>query len=199
MCFEAKLYLEKDKCNAWVINLFLNNKFSKNVPTSRVLTSILANRKWNQTTVTILDCTQCLESTCAKLKTMTGAKVWKQQTTLKRQDRNLLFYKNKQSKPQKHTKQRNYMYCGKHIFGSQGLRFGSPFPPPLANLEYILRIHALIFHWLRLPVHVSNQKMFYTEHMLSTKCKQRCHFPFWFQWKHLSRLPKLWNFSLGWQ
>jgi hypothetical protein len=21
-----------------------------------------------------------------------------------------------------------------------------------------------------------------------------CHFPFWFQWKHLSRLPKLWNF-----
>jgi hypothetical protein len=52
---------------------------------------------------------------------------------------------------------------------------------------------------LRLPVHVSNQKTFYTEHMLSTKCKQRCHFPFWFQWKHLSHLPKLWNFSLGWQ
>jgi hypothetical protein len=52
-------------------------------------------------------------------------------------------------------------------------------------------------YWLRLPVHVSNQKMFYTEHMLSTKCKQRCHFPFWFQWKHLSRLPKLWNFSFG--
>jgi hypothetical protein len=24
-----------------------------------------------------------------------------------------------------------------------------------------------------------------------------CHFPFWFQWKHLSRLPKLWNFHLG--
>ena len=23
-----------------------------------------------------------------------------------------------------------------------------------------------------------------------------CHFPFWFQWKHLSRLPKLWNFHL---
>jgi hypothetical protein len=23
MCFDAKLYLEKDKCNAWVINLFL--------------------------------------------------------------------------------------------------------------------------------------------------------------------------------
>jgi hypothetical protein len=23
-----------------------------------------------------------------------------------------------------------------------------------------------------------------------------CHFPFWFQWKHLSRLPKLWNFQL---
>jgi hypothetical protein len=27
-----------------------------------------------------------------------------------------------------------------------------------------------------LPVHVSNQKTFYTEHMLLTKCKQRCHF-----------------------
>ena len=23
-----------------------------------------------------------------------------------------------------------------------------------------------------------------------------CYFPFWFQWKHLSRLPKLWNFQL---
>ena len=23
-----------------------------------------------------------------------------------------------------------------------------------------------------------------------------CHFPFWFQWKHISRLPKLWNFHL---
>jgi hypothetical protein len=23
-----------------------------------------------------------------------------------------------------------------------------------------------------------------------------CHFPFWFQWKHLSRLPKRWNFHL---
>ena len=58
------------------------------------------------------------------------------------------------------------------IFASQGLRFESPFSPPLADLEYILRIRALIFHWLRLPVHVSNQKTFYTEHMLSTKCKQ---------------------------
>jgi hypothetical protein len=55
------------------------------------------------------------------------------------------------------------------IFASQGLRFGSPVSPPLADLEYILRIHALIFHWLRLPVHVSNQKTLYTEHMLSTK------------------------------
>ena len=61
------------------------------------------------------------------------------------------------------------------IFASQGLRFGSPFSPPLADLEYILRIRALIFHWLRQPVHVSNQKTFYTEHMLSTKCKQRWH------------------------
>jgi hypothetical protein len=43
------------------------------------------------------------------------------------------------------------------IFASQGLRFGSPFSPPLADLEYILMIHALIFHWLQLPVHVSNQ------------------------------------------
>jgi hypothetical protein len=43
--------------------------------------------------------------------------------------------------------------------------------PPLADLEYILRIRALIFHWLRLPVHVSNRKTFYTEHMLSMKCK----------------------------
>jgi hypothetical protein len=59
------------------------------------------------------------------------------------------------------------------IFASQGLRFGSPFSPPLADLEYILRIRALKFHWLRLPVHVSNQKTFYTEHMLSTKCKQK--------------------------
>ena len=66
---------------------------------------------------------------------------------------------------------RQYMYI--YIFASQGLRFGSPFSPPLADLEYILRIRALIFHWLRLPVHVSNQKTFYTEHMLSTKCKQR--------------------------
>ena len=54
------------------------------------------------------------------------------------------------------------------IFASQRLRFGSPFSPPLADLEYILRIRALIFHWLLLPVHVSNQKTFYTEHMLST-------------------------------
>jgi hypothetical protein len=61
------------------------------------------------------------------------------------------------------------------IFASQGLRFGSPFSPPLADLEYILRIRVLIFHWLRLPVHVSNQKTFYTEHMLSTKCKQKWH------------------------
>ena len=57
------------------------------------------------------------------------------------------------------------------IFASQGL----PFSPPLADLEYILRIRALIFHWLRLQVHVSNQKTLYTEHMLSTKCKQRWH------------------------
>jgi hypothetical protein len=89
---------------------------------------------------------------------------------------------------------KNKIFRIKIIFASQGLRFGFPFSPPLADLEY-----ALIFHWLRLPVHVSNQKTFYTEHMLLTKCKQRCHFPFWFQWKHLSRLPKLWNFSLGWQ
>ena len=61
------------------------------------------------------------------------------------------------------------------IFASQGLQFGSPFFPHLADLEYILRIRALIFHWLRLPVHVSNQKTFYTEHMLSTKCKQKWH------------------------
>ena len=61
------------------------------------------------------------------------------------------------------------------IFASQGLWFGSPFSPPLADLECILRIHALIFHWLRLPVHVSNQKTFYTEYMLSTKCKQKWH------------------------
>ena len=61
------------------------------------------------------------------------------------------------------------------IFASQGLRFGSAFSPPLADLEYILRIHVLIFHWLRLPVHVSNQKTFYTEHMLSAKCKQKWH------------------------
>jgi hypothetical protein len=45
-----------------------------------------------------------------------------------------------------------------HIFASQGLRFGSPFSPPLADLEYILRIHALIFHWLRYT-HVGELKM----------------------------------------
>jgi hypothetical protein len=39
MCFDAKLYLEKDKRNAWVINLFLDSKIAKNVPTSHVLTS----------------------------------------------------------------------------------------------------------------------------------------------------------------
>ena len=73
-----------------------------------------------------------------------------------------------------HLLETNEGIC-RHIFASQGLRFGSPFSPPLADLEYILRIHALIFHWLQLPVHVSNQKTFYTEHMLSTKCKQRWH------------------------
>ena len=66
-------------------------------------------------------------------------------------------------------------FMGWTIFASQGLRFGSPFSPPLADLEYILRIRTLIFHWLRLPVHVFNQKTFYTEHMLSTKCKQKWH------------------------
>ena len=55
MCFDAKLYLEKDKCNAWVINLFLGNKIFKKCAH---LTSFLANRKWNQTTVAVLDCTQ---------------------------------------------------------------------------------------------------------------------------------------------
>ena len=29
MCFDAKLYLEKDKCNACVINSFLDNKIFK--------------------------------------------------------------------------------------------------------------------------------------------------------------------------
>ena len=29
MCFDPKLFLEKDKCNAWVINSFLDNKISK--------------------------------------------------------------------------------------------------------------------------------------------------------------------------
>jgi hypothetical protein len=60
-----------------------------------------------------------------------------------------------------------YTICVFPIFASQGLRFGSPFSPPLSDLEYILRIRTLIFHWLRLPVHVSNQKTFYTDHMLS--------------------------------
>ena len=99
---------------------------------------------------------------------------------------------------------RQYMYI--YIFASQGLRFGSPFSPPLADLEYILRIRALIFHWLRLPVHVSNQKTFYTSTCYrrnvnkdGTECSHMttiCHFPFWFQWKHFSRVPKLWNFHL---
>jgi hypothetical protein len=31
-----------------------------------------------------------------------------------------------------------------NIFASQGLRFVSPFSPPLADLEYILKIRALI-------------------------------------------------------
>ena len=29
MCFDAKLYREKDKCNAWVINSFLDNNIFK--------------------------------------------------------------------------------------------------------------------------------------------------------------------------
>jgi hypothetical protein len=35
-------------------------------------------------------------------------------------------------------------------------------PPSLhlADLEYILRIRALIFHWLRLPVHVPIRRRF---------------------------------------
>ena len=65
----------------------------------------------------------------------------------------------------------NFKHIIYSIFASQGLRFGSPFSSSLADLEYILRIHALIFHWLWLPVHLSNQKAFYMEHMLSTKCK----------------------------
>ena len=36
----------------------------------------------------------------------------------------------------------NILYI--YIFASQGLRFGSPFSSPLADLEYILRIHAYI-------------------------------------------------------
>jgi hypothetical protein len=104
----------------------------------------------------------------------------------------------------------------KIIFASQGLRFGSPFPPPLADLEYILRFRALIFHWLRLPVHVSNQKTFYTEHMLSTKCSLPTLFLPLFHWMsvilgqfcsycfstfcHLNVLIKytllVWNFAL---
>jgi hypothetical protein len=34
-----------------------------------------------------------------------------------------------------------YLRIGQHlhIFASQGLRFGSPFSPPLADLEYILK------------------------------------------------------------
>ena len=58
---------------------------------------------------------------------------------------------------------------------SQGLLFGSPFSAPLADPEYILRIRALIIHWLRLPVHISIQNTSYTEHMLSTKGKRRWH------------------------
>ena len=42
-----------------------------------------------------------------------------------------------------------YGHFNKLIFASQGLRFGYPFSPPLADLEYILRIRALIFHLLR--------------------------------------------------
>ena len=98
-------------------------------------------------------------------------------------------FKNRNMKsPSFNAKLINHLSRHVHIFASQGLRFGSPFSPPLADLEYILRIRALKFHWLRLPVHISNQKTFYTEHMLSTKCKQKCshmtticHFPFCFQ------------------
>jgi hypothetical protein len=70
------------------------------------------------------------------------------------------------------------------IFASQGLRFGSPFSPPLADLEYILRIRALISHWLRLPVHLTvNQvkvsKIWQTGKLFSLEPKRevanRCH------------------------
>jgi hypothetical protein len=101
------------------------------------------------------------------------------------------------------------------IFASQGLQFGSAFSPPLADLEYILRIHALIFHWLRLPVHVSNRKtlimsipiMFRLFRVLTFDMLgrllpvftlllwQRQHILV-IDWKHLSHLPKLWNFHL---
>jgi hypothetical protein len=32
MCFDAKLNLEKDKCNAWVIKLFVDNNIFKKFP-----------------------------------------------------------------------------------------------------------------------------------------------------------------------
>jgi hypothetical protein len=42
---------------------------------------------------------------------------------------------------------KNLLFLPESIFGSQGLPFGSRFSPPLADLEYILRIRALIFHY----------------------------------------------------
>ena len=47
----------------------------------------------------------------------------------------------------------NYKYQGErtqgeHIFASQGLRFGSPFSPPLADLEYILKFAHNATWWL---------------------------------------------------
>jgi hypothetical protein len=95
------------------------------------------------------------------------------------------------------------------IFASQELRFGSPFSPPLANLEYILRICALLLiislvtttsTWIQSEdvlhgAHVIHEM----QTKMAPECSHMttiCHFPLWFQWKHLTRLSKLWNFHL---
>ena len=66
-------------------------------------------------------------------------------------------YKSVEGKNSRKKPEYMLIYSLSCIFASQGLRFGSPFSPPLADLEYILRIHALIFDWIRVLVAVTNE------------------------------------------
>ena len=84
----------------------------------RIVCGIIDNtarkRLLQEVKLTLTECIdKALESTCAKLKTMTGAKSAEATEDIKALRHKSSFYKNKQNKPQKHTKQRNCIYCGK--------------------------------------------------------------------------------------